>query len=149
MESSEHAIWRGMIQRCHNPRAKDYARYGGRGIQVCERWRTSFEAFFADMGPRPSTEHAIDRLDNDGPYEPANCAWRTHSENSRNRRNTRHITCFGETLPLVEWAARTGISRVLISHRLRAGWSVEEALTATPSKSVNSRHRRAKEVRTA
>lgn len=143
---SEYSIWRGMVARCHNICAKDYARYGARGVYVCERWRESFDVFLTDMGPRPSLEHQIDRLNNDGPYSPDNCAWRTASENSRNRRSNRLITCFGECLPLVEWAKRTGISRVLIAHRLRSGWSTEEALTVRPSKSLNSRHRRTKEV---
>lgn len=146
LHPSEYNIWRGMKTRCHVETSKDYERYGARGISVCERWRDSFEAFFADMGPRPSGRHQIDRKDNDGNYEPGNCRWATPRENALNKRSTRMISCFGEMLPLSRWAERTGICRVLIMHRLRNGWSTEEALTARPSRSLNSRHRRTKEV---
>jgi hypothetical protein len=139
---SEYAIWRGMIARCHNPNAKDYANYGGRGIAVCASWRASFDYFFDDMGPRPSPQHQIDRIDNDGWYDLDNCEWHTVKENCRNKRNNVVLACFGQTLTLAGWAERTGISRELITHRLKAGWSIEEALTAQPSKSLNSRHAR-------
>lgn len=135
----EHRTWRNIISRCHREQDKDYPRYGGRGITVCERWRESFEAFLSDMGPRPSDRHSIDRLDNNGPYAPDNCAWNLMREQSRNRRNSTLITFNGETKNIVDWAASAGLCRVLIKHRLRAGWSVQDALTRPADRSANGR----------
>lgn len=84
--SGEYYIWCGMKSRCFNENNKSYKYYGGRGITVCDRWRDSFENFYEDMGPRPSSIHQIDRINNDGNYEPGNCKWRTPSENCLNRR---------------------------------------------------------------
>lgn len=82
----EYRTWCLMIRRCENARSRSYPYYGARGIAVCPRWRASFEAFFADMGPKPSPDHTIDRLDNEKGYEPANCRWATWAEQFANMR---------------------------------------------------------------
>jgi hypothetical protein len=88
----EHNAWVRMRQRCYNENRDNYRYYGGRGITVCERWRSSFENFFADMGPRPSPAHSIDRINNDGDYEPSNCRWATRSEQMKNTHRSKTYT---------------------------------------------------------
>lgn len=120
--------WWGMIKRCEYPSESNYERYGGRGIRVCERWRSSVEAFYADMGDRPDGCE-LDRIDTNGNYEPENCRWVTRKENCRNRRSNHYVTAFGETRCLAEWQEKTGINWSTISGRLRNGWTPERAVT--------------------
>lgn len=80
--------WTGMVQRCTNPKSPQWQYYGGRGITVCDHWR-DYAAFLADMGPRPSKDHTIERMDGDGQYEPSNCEWATRTTQGRNRRCVR------------------------------------------------------------
>ncbi len=100
----EYGVWFHMKNRCSNPNNNEYKYYGGRGITVCQRWKKSFKAFLEDMGSRPSPKHEIDRIDNDGNYEPENCRWAARIENIRNSRivkltmdKAREIRCLYET----------------------------------------------------
>lgn len=117
-----------MKGRCRNPNKAQWMDYGGRGIKVCARWER-FENFLADMG-EPKPRMTLERIDNDGDYEPDNCRWATRKEQVRNRRVTKLIRHDGETKPLAEWAEDIGITYGTLETRLRRGWSVERALTA-------------------
>lgn len=130
----EFRVWAGMLTRCSNPKVKAFERYGGRGIAVCDRWRNSFPTFLADMGPRPSPKHQIDRIDNDGNYCPKNCRWVMQDVQARNKSNARLISHAGKTLSLCEWAEETGITADAIYGRLKLGWSTEKALTTPLNK---------------
>jgi len=125
----EYRIWQTMRRRCSCPRNPKYPNYGGRGIKVCERWQ-SFENFYADVGPRPSRAYSLDRIDNNGNYEPGNCRWATSREQANNTRQNRHIVAFGEQRTLAQWARRSGIDAEVIRKRLSRGWDTEKAITA-------------------
>lgn len=128
--TSEYRIWSLMRDRCNNPNNRHFANYGGRGIQVCERWDKSFVDFLADMGERPSFEHTLDRYpDNDGNYEKSNCRWATRKEQNNNKRSNRIIEFDGERLTVAQWAERIGVNESAIRTRLNRGWSTEEAVT--------------------
>lgn len=136
-QSAEHVIWASMMQRCLDERSKSYERYGGRGIKVCDRW-LMFDNFLADMGPRPSSEYSIDRINNDGDYEPGNCRWATRMEQACNTRRNRILEFNGESLTLAEWERRLGSKKNVLARRLDGlGWSVEKALT-TPIRPMKS-----------
>lgn len=126
--TTEHMIWRHMKHRCSNPHATGYHRYRGRGISVCERWRKSFEDFYADMGPRPSPGHTLDRINNDGNYEPSNCRWATKLEQSKNKSVNVPLTIDGETKIVAEWSRVSGVGRQVIYGRLKCGWSPKDAV---------------------
>lgn len=130
--SPEYSSWQAMIARCTRPSHGAYHRYGGRGIKICDRWRHSFEDFFADMGPRPEGL-TLDRIDTNGHYEPGNCRWATRAEQSRNQRTNVLLSAFGKTMCAAAWAKEIGVTRTCIWLRLRRGWSVEKALSARPA----------------
>ena len=125
--------WVLMRRRCMYEKATSFPTYGARGITVDPNWLV-FENFFADMGKRPSPQHSLDRVDNDGPYTKTNCRWATKKEQARNRRSNRLIEYGGVTRTLAEWGEVTGIARDTIAYRLRAGWSIEKALHLLPDR---------------
>jgi hypothetical protein len=117
-----------MKQRCGMTQGREYVYYGCRGITVCERWRESFEAFFADMGPRPSPKHSIDRIDNNGNYEPGNVRWATWAQQQNNRRSNIRVTIDDESMTLAQAAHKFGISPQALHYRLSIGMPVSMAL---------------------
>ena len=113
-------VWVAMKKRCNNHNDKRYARYGGRGVTVCEAWASSYEQFAADMGPRPEGA-SIDRIDNNGNYAPDNCRWATKAEQARNTSRTLWIDIDGVRRCAQDWAAALGVSRQTIYNRLKRG----------------------------
>ena len=134
--SPMYRIWSNMKARCYTKSSSRYANYGGRGIRVCDRWLESFDIFCEDMGPRPTSEHQIDRIDNDGDYEPSNCRWALRIEQARNRSTTRLITSGGETKCLQEWAQDLSVNPQTIADRLDRGWDKDKAVS-TEARSVS------------
>lgn len=128
--TTTYEIWSGIIKRCTNPSDRNFKRYGGRGISVCDRW-LKFENFLSDMGERP-VGASIDRRDNSGNYCLDNCRWASKVTQANNTRTNRYITLRGVTKTLAEWAIETGYNRKLISDRIDRGWSVEDALQTPP-----------------
>jgi len=127
----EYQVWADMIGRCENENRENHERYGGRGIEVCPAWRESFEAFLADVGPRPSRHYSIERIDNARGYEPGNCRWATAAEQSRNKRNTHSIEHAGRTMCLADWARHIGICPKSLRKRIHK-WGVQRALSTPP-----------------
>lgn len=121
-----HKSWMAMRARCFNPRAKGYEHYGGRGITICARW-DSFENFLADMRERPAGM-TIERIDNNGNYEPTNCRWATRAEQSLNTSQNHYLTYQGETLLISEWAKRLGVKTYVLCHRVAQGWPDERVV---------------------
>ena len=128
------SIWKNMKRRCRDPKDARYKDYGGRGISVCQRW-LSFQHFINDMGPRPSLKHSIDRIDNNGNYEPSNCRWADYKTQAANSRRAKLLTINGETCTIGEWARRVGICNgTRIRMRLQQGMSPEDAVFREPMK---------------
>lgn len=126
-QSREYMIWAGMKSRCSDVNHSGYKYYGARGVTVCPRWN-NFVEFFSDMGTCP-TGHTLDRINNDGNYEPGNCRWATLKEQANNKRNNRLLTYNGITKTLPQWCDELKLSRATITNRLFNGWSVERSLT--------------------
>jgi hypothetical protein len=125
--SREWSIWSKMKDRCLNPSAPPYTRYGARGITVCPEWLESFEAFYADMGDVPEGM-SLERMDNNRGYNKENCKWATAAEQAKNKSNNRRVTIDGQTMLLCEWADHLGLSRSTVLGRVSKGWSEVEAI---------------------
>jgi hypothetical protein len=127
-------VWGMMKDRCFNPNNPRYSDYGGRGITVCESWRHSFQSFYDDVGPRPSDTHSIERINNNGNYEPGNVRWATKEEQNFNRRNTHLVTIGGVTRSIGQWAKAVGLHRSVIGNRVKHGWPAELLLAPLRTK---------------
>jgi hypothetical protein len=126
----EYRAWDSMIQRCTNPKARGWERYGGRGISVCCAWMESFQVFFKYVGTRPSKQHSLDRFpDRDGNYAPGNVRWATAKEQQRNTSNNRYVKVGDLELTISAWAKRTGLLVSTIRERLCRGWSPNLAVS--------------------
>jgi hypothetical protein len=124
----ENLIYHAMMHRCYDASDKAYSRYGGRGITVCERWRTDWRTFVKDVGLRPTSFHVLDRTDNDGNYEPGNVHWVTRKESTDNRACTIWITHEGKRQSLAAWAREVGMDIRTLGTRVRRGWDFAEAI---------------------
>lgn len=125
----EYLAWRAMRARCLNADNPYFHTYGGRGITICPRWIESFQNFYADMGPRTSPDHSLDRIDSNGNYEPSNCRWATWDEQVRNKRNRLSVALNGQEKFLLDWCAELRLKPSTVRNRLARGWSVERALS--------------------
>ena len=132
--TTEYKRWRGMLNRCHNPESACFKDYGARGIIVCDRWRKSFFAFLKDMGKAPKGL-TLERIDNNGNYEPNNCRWASFREQSRNKRNNKIVKINGKQKILTDACEDLNLPRSTIAMRLRAGWDPVKAI-CTPIKKI-------------
>jgi hypothetical protein len=132
----EYSSYRNMLCRCEQPTTPNYSRYGGRGIAVCERWRSDFWAFREDMGPRPSSKHSIDRINGNGDYEPGNCRWATRREQGRNTQSNRLVEVGGKAVTLAEAAEKAPVPYNTVLYRLKRGWTLDKALSRAAHKGV-------------
>lgn len=125
----EYKTWVNIKQRCYNKKNDQYDDYGGRGITMCDEWKESFEAFYRDMGPRPSPEHSIDRRDNNKGYSKENCRWATLVEQANNRRDNLYFDFDGDRKTLTEWCREFGLNYNRIRYLiLKKGISFEDAI---------------------
>lgn len=124
----EYSAWKGMKRRCYSEKDPYYKDYGGRGITVCDEWRTSFEAFYRDMGPRPSNQHSLDRRENDKGYYKDNCRWATKIEQSSNTRKNLFHLYNGMYRTLAGWCREFGLDYHRSYGRMQIGWSISEII---------------------
>lgn len=137
----EYKTWLGMKARCYRPKNKDFPNWGGRGIAVCERWRSDFSAFLSDMGKKPSPNHSIDRLDSNADYSPENCRWATiRQQGGENRRGLIHVVVDGiEFKTLKSACAHFGVGYTTVVERIKSGIPTSEAFSVSRLKSRRSK----------
>ena len=129
-KTPEYAAWASMIQRCESPSQQNYKHYGGRGIKVCSRWRTSFSNFLADMGRKPTPKHTLERIFVNGNYNPENCRWATQREQVVNSRHCRMLNFDGLTLPVSLWAMKLKLPYSTLNARInKLHWPINKALS--------------------
>lgn len=128
-----YSVWASMVQRCTNPKDRNWKHYGARGITVCDAWR-SFPAFYSDMGDPPTDNHTLERIDNGRGYDVGNCKWATRIEQARNKRSTVLVTVNGKTQALCDWADELGISRQGLYYWTKKGLSYGDAIERILSK---------------
>lgn len=124
----EYQCWLDMKRRCYNRRTVAYKDYGGRGISVCDRWFDSFQNFIDDVGRRPSSSYSLDRINNDGNYEPGNVRWATRHQQSVNQRKSAWLCYMGVDRPLVEWASILDVKYQTVWKRYQKGWTAADVL---------------------
>jgi len=139
--SSEYVSWQRMIQRCQNLGYGNYYNYGGRGINVCKKWKNSFVSFLEDMKEKPFKNAQLDRINSDGDYEPGNCRWVSCKENSRNRRNNLVIEWNDQKKTLSEWSEVLNINKNTLRDRIYSTkWTLEEAMSTPTLKKGEKRN---------
>lgn len=126
--TTEYRSWSEMKRRCKSKERDKYNSWALKGVVVCERW-LEFQKSYDDMGPKPSKDHQIERIDNDGNYEPGNCRWATRKEQCNNRRNSHFLTLGTKTQTIQQWCDQLGIPDTTLHNRLKRGWSAERSLT--------------------
>jgi hypothetical protein len=127
--TAERILWANIKQRCFNTKGRDYAKYGGRGIMMHPEWRSSFETFIRDVGPRPTPSHQLDRINNNGPYAPGNVRWATIFQQANNKRSSHFLEFRGRRLTVAEWERCLNISPGTLKRRVLKGWSIERIFT--------------------
>lgn len=133
-QSSEYTSYKEMMDRCYNVKSDEYHNYGGRGIFVCDRWKEGFKNFIDDMGLKPSKDYSIERVDNNGIYEPTNCKWADDFEQANNTRRNKFLTFNSKTQTHAQWSRELNIPETTIKSRRQRGLTVEEILFTSPLK---------------
>lgn len=126
-------LWLNVKDRCRNPRNPYFHNYGGRGIKMCEAWAQSFPVFLMGIGPRPTDRHSLDRINNDGNYEPGNVRWATKRDQANNQRKNRVLTLNGRSQTLAQWAKEIGMAPSALHYRIHQGRMTQEQALTTPS----------------